>query len=68
MEWILFIEGQRWHDFHTTFIPVLRELLTPLVCPRYVVDVEQYVYLTHEEEVPDRSIEPDLSVVEDPAK
>ncbi len=60
-----FIEGQRWHDFHTTFIPVLRELLTPAVRPRYVVDVEQYVYLTREEEVPDRGIEPDLSVIEE---
>ena len=60
-----FIEGQRWQDFHATFIPVLRELLTPAVRPRYVVDVEQYVYLMREDEkVPDRVIEPDLSVVE----
>ncbi len=63
-----FIEGQRWHDFHTTFIPVLRELLTLTVRPRYVVDVEQYVYLTREEEVPDRGIEPDLSDIEDPVE
>ena len=54
-----FIEGQRWRDFHTTFITVIREMLTPRVRPRYVVEVEEYVYLARAEEDPDRLIEPD---------
>jgi hypothetical protein len=60
-----FIEGQRWRDFHTRFITVLGEMLTPQVRPRYVVAIEEYVYLIREEEEdPQRLIEPDLSVVE----
>lgn len=59
-----FIEGQRWRDFHTSFITVIREMLTPQVRPRYVVEVEEYVYLAREEKDPDRLIEPDLSVVD----
>jgi len=59
-----FIEGQRWRDFHTRFIPILSDLLTPQVRPRYVVEVEQYVYLARESEDPDRLIAPDLAVVE----
>jgi hypothetical protein len=59
-----FIEGQRWRDFHARFINDLADLLTPAVRPRYVVDVEQYVYLTREDEDPDRHLEPDLSLIE----
>ncbi len=59
-----FIEGQLRQDFHTTFITVLREQLMPQVRPRYVVEVEQYVYLAREDEGPDRLLEPDLAVVE----
>jgi hypothetical protein len=58
-----FIEGQCWQDFHTTFVTVIRELLMPQVRPRYVVEVEQYVYLAREDEDPDRLIAPDLAVV-----
>ena len=59
-----FIEGQLWQDFHTTFITILRELLMPRVRPRYVVEVEQYVYLAREDDEPDRLVEPDIAVVE----
>jgi hypothetical protein len=59
-----FIEGQRWRDFHTTFLTVMREMLTPRVRPRYVVEVEEYVYLAREDEEPDRLIEPDVTVAE----
>jgi hypothetical protein len=59
-----FIEGQRWQDFHTRLITVVGEMLTPQVRPRYVVEVEEYVYLAREGEDPDRLIEPDLAVVE----
>jgi len=63
-----FIEGQRWQDFHARFINDLADLLMPAVRPRYVVDVEQYVYLARENEVPDRHLEPDLSIIEEPAE
>jgi hypothetical protein len=59
-----FIEGQLWQDFHTTFLTVIREILMPQVRPRYVVEVEQYVYLARENEDPDRLMEPDLALVE----
>jgi hypothetical protein len=38
-----FIEGQKWRDFHSTLITVIRELLLPQVRPRYVVDIEEDV-------------------------
>ncbi|MGA2069095.1 MAG: DUF4058 family protein [Thermoguttaceae bacterium] len=59
-----FIEGQLWQDFHTTFLTVIREVLMPQVRPRYIVEVEEYVYLAREGEDPDRLIEPDVAVVE----
>jgi hypothetical protein len=59
-----FIEGQRWKSFHTLFISALHEMLVPRVRPRYVVEVEEYVYLAREEEDPDRLVEPDLAIVD----
>lgn len=59
-----FIEGQRWKDFHTTLITVVREMLMHRVRPRYVVEVQEYVYLARTGEDPDRLIEPDLAVVD----
>lgn len=59
-----YIEGQRWRDFHATLITVIREMLTPRVRPRYVVEVDEYVYLARGEEDPDRLIEPDIAIVE----
>lgn len=59
-----FIKGQRWQDFHARFINDLADLLMPAVRPRYVVDVEQYVYLSREGEDPDRVVEPHLSIIE----
>jgi len=57
-----FIEGQLWQDFHNRFINDLADLLTPEVRPRYVVEIQQYVYLFREDEVPDRLLEPDLAL------
>lgn len=59
-----FLESQLWQDFHAKFLPVLGEMLTQQVVPRYFVEVEQYVYLAREEEEPDRLIEPDLALVD----
>jgi hypothetical protein len=63
-----FIQGQRWQDFHTTFLAVLKESLVPAVRPRYSVDIEQDVYLVSEEELTEGTIEPDLALVETSAE
>jgi len=57
-----FIEEQRWRDFHSTFIPNIKVALTALVRPRYVVDIEENVYLAREDGDLLRIIAPDLAV------
>jgi hypothetical protein len=62
-----FIESQLWQGFSSTFIVVLGELLVAQVRPRYVVRVEEYVYLSLEgSEEYERTIEPDLALMESP--
>lgn len=34
-----------WHDFHQSFIPLLRELLAAQLSPAYVVKVEEQLYV-----------------------
>ena len=46
-----FIEGRIWADFHADIIPAIREYLIRAVRPRYVVRVEERVYLDHQPEV-----------------
>jgi hypothetical protein len=58
-----FIEMQEWSDFHATYMTVIRELLTPLVRPRYVVRVERRVYLEEPFAEPDQAI-PDVAILE----
>jgi len=59
-----FIEGQWWRTFHTRFVTVVGDMLMPQVRPRYVVEIEEYVYLAREDQEPDRLLEPDLAVAE----
>jgi hypothetical protein len=59
-----FIERQSWKGFHTSYLAVLRDQLVAQLRPRYIVQIEEYVYLAREDEEPDRLIEPDLAVVE----
>src|SRR5712692_4592551 len=40
-----FIENQEWGDFHHAMIEEIRTALTPSVLPRYLVRVEESVYL-----------------------
>lgn len=40
-----FIEGQTWQDFHGAFLEMVREVMVPQVRPRYVVKVEEYVFV-----------------------
>jgi len=40
-----FIEGQKWRNFHARMIVAIGDALVPQLAPRYVVDVEESVYL-----------------------
>jgi hypothetical protein len=57
-----FLEGQKWHDFHTSTLYVTRRLLTALLKPRYTVDIEESVYL--QDEFDDDLRFPDISITE----
>lgn len=59
-----FIEGQRWPNFHGSIIFTIRDMLVPSLRPRYVVDVEQYVYLALEEYDDPRLIRPDVFIAD----
>jgi len=59
-----FIESQKWEDFHTSFVGILRETLVPSVRPQYMVEVERYVYVTCEEEEVVKIIAPDAVVAD----
>jgi Protein of unknown function (DUF4058) len=34
-----------WHDFHESVIPLVRELLTPQLLPRYFVRIDEQMYI-----------------------
>ena len=59
-----FLEGQLWSDFHAEFITSLRARLMPKLLPDCVVNVEDSVYLMHDDEDPDRLVIPDVSIAE----
>ncbi len=59
-----YIESQNWKGFHSSFVGMLGEMLVPQVAPRYIVQVEDYVYLARDDEESDRLLEPDLAVLE----
>lgn len=60
-----FIESQKWRGFHHSIISSIRDALMPSVRPRYVVDVEENVYLAKEDGDRLRMFAPDVSVVRD---
>ncbi len=62
-----FIESQEWEDFHHHFIEEIHNTLVPRVRPRYVVRVEQRVYMEHDVESLTRMIRPDVSLLREPA-
>lgn len=53
-----------WHDFHQSFMPLAREILTEQVRPAYVVRLEEHVYI-HELTAEERIYlgRPDVSVL-----
>lgn len=59
-----FIESQKWSDFHHEFISNVRAALIPRVRPRYVVDVEHYVFLSRGSDEPDIPLAPDIALVD----
>ncbi len=58
-----FLEIQKWKSFHSRFITNLGDALTSFVRPRYVVDVEENVYVAHEEGDLRKIIAPDVAVM-----
>jgi hypothetical protein len=62
-----FIEGQRWRDFHHNFLAEIQRTLMPQLRPRYEALVAERVYLEHHPEPPPPWIEPDVTVVQEPA-
>lgn len=52
-----------WNDFHDSFIPALREVLSPQVRPQYYVRIEEHLYI-HEPSAKERFTlgRPDLSI------
>ena len=59
-----FIESQIWEDFHHALIEVMRESLIPHTRPRYVVRVEERVYVEHIPSSASVFIRPDVTVLE----
>lgn len=58
-----FVEMQEWSDFHARYMTVLSELPTPQVQPRYVVRVENRVYLEQPFDSPDQLV-PDVAILQ----
>jgi hypothetical protein len=59
-----FIENQIWEDFHHALIEVMRESLIPHTRPRYVVRVEERLYVEHIPNGGSVFIRPDVTVLE----
>lgn len=59
-----FIESQVWQDFHLKSIAVMSEMLTARVRPRYVVLVEERVYVEHRLDGAADLIVPDVTVLQ----
>jgi hypothetical protein len=51
-----------WRGFHNTFLVYLRAALTPLVTPRYYIEVEESLYLDEGEDAPQLFAVADASV------
>jgi hypothetical protein len=60
-----FIEGHIWRDFHVSIIIAIRDLLVPVIRPRYFVRTEERVYLDYDmDDGRSRHIIPDLLIGE----
>ena len=52
-----------WLDFHVAFVPELRRQLARQVLPKYIVLMEEQIYIHELPSSPARSIRPDVSVI-----
>lgn len=59
-----FIEGQRWKGFHVSLLLAMRDLLVSALQPRYIVDVEEYVYVAKDNASLVRAFAPDILISE----
>lgn len=59
-----FIEAQKWADFHASLVTAMRDALVPSVRPKYVVDVEQRVYVERDPDDPVVAVRPDATVAD----
>ena len=44
-----------WHDFHESFMPLVREILSAQVLPRYFVRIDEQMYI-HEQSAEERRL------------
>lgn len=58
-----YLEDRAWEDFHLTFNTVMRELLQPDVRPRYIVSVQQRVYVEYGLDEAEQIRWPDVAVM-----
>lgn len=59
-----FIESQVWGDFHHAFIEATRESLITRVRPRYVVLIEERIYVEHRFDGTANLVIPDVAVLQ----
>lgn len=60
-----FEQSAHWQDFHTEFLSVLRRELAPRVAPKYIVQLEEHIYIHDLPPEPRRSAgRADLAVTE----
>lgn len=59
-----FIEPAKWQTFHTRFIAALGDAVVEQVRPKYVVDVDQDVYLVREPGEKREILSPDVAMLE----
>ncbi|WP_337176738.1 DUF4058 family protein [Paludisphaera sp.] len=52
-----------WHDFHSAYLPLLRRQLARQVSPRYVVKIDENVYIHDEEADVQGRFRPDLGII-----
>lgn len=48
-------QADAWHDFHESFMPVVRDLLAAQLDPRYIVKIDEHIFI-HEPGEPGRSL------------
>ena len=59
-----FIEGHAWEDFHHHIVEELHAALVPRVRPRYIVRVEQRVYLERDLDTLTHVVRPDVTLMD----